>query len=210
LYAAGAVAAPGTTSPGDPCTTQTLATENDCTSITLPAVGPEGSTFLSTPILITVYNASSYPVFYTGLQFTDSSNNGIPGEYLADEMSTCLYSDGFVTYNGTLPAAEALGNMLGGGEIGAGSTDTYTVVFYAGTENTGCGTLSGNMIDAWATGGIANVDGGAAIAWPQSSPVSNAASLDNNAEGGSDTVSVTWTYSDTQVLPTTCGSLCAP
>src|ERR1035438_1142456 len=48
-----------------------------------------------------------------------------------------------VAWKGTVAADEALGNMAIGGSIAPTATDSYTAVFYAGDENTGCGNVSG-------------------------------------------------------------------
>jgi predicted ribosomally synthesized peptide with SipW-like signal peptide len=168
--------------------------------MTLPSVGPVGSTFISPAQLITITNNGSLTANEINLQVTDSPGNSA-GSALAKEMSLCLYSDNYIVFNGLLSADEALGNMAVTGSIAPGLTDTYTAVFYAGDEDTECGNVSGyqyNTVDAVGGGNpltpypvtSAQPDAGSPVGYSNLAPT-----LKSDAEGGTDTVSVTLTYS---------------
>jgi hypothetical protein len=171
---------------------------NGTPNMTLPSVGPVGSSFISPAQVITITNNGSLTASEINLQVTDSPGNS-DGTALAKEMSMCVYSDSYVLFNGPLAADEMLGNMAIVGTIAPGATDTYQAVFYAGDEPTGCGNVSGYQ---WAT---ADATSGPYTTYPvgasapdAGSPVgySNlAGTLQDDAEGGTDTVSVTITYS---------------
>ena len=170
--------------------------------LVLPAVGNVGSSFVSTPELITITNTGSLAASEINLQVTDSAtlaNNNITNSALASEMYLCLYSDSNIVFNGLLSADEALGNMAVGGTVPIGGTDTYTAVFYAGSEPTGCGNVSGyqyGTLDAAPGSSLTPypiLTGPDAGTPPGTSNLAPA--LNSNAEGGSDTVSVTVTYS---------------
>jgi hypothetical protein len=164
--------------------------------LVLPAVANVGSSFVSAPELITITNTGSLAASEINLQVTDSAtlaNNNVTNSALAGGMYACFYSDGAIVFNGLLSSVEGLGNMAVGGSVPIGRTDTYTVVFYAGSVDTGCGNV-----------GLA-AGASSYIYPPVNYPVqtvagtddlsTDAVSLGNTAEGGSDTVSVTMTYS---------------
>ena len=166
-------------------------------NMTLPSVGPVGSSFISPAQLITITNDGSLTANEINLKVTDVPGNSA-GSALASEMSLCLYSDNTVVFNGLLPADEALGDMQVAGTVLVGGTDTYTAVFYAGNEATGCGNVSGyqngaedagsNGLTPYPVTGTFTDDG-------TPTGTSNAQTLNTDSEGGSDTVSVTVTYS---------------
>jgi hypothetical protein len=207
LYAAGAVAAPGTTAPGDPCTSATLAPENDCTSITLPAVGPEGSTFDTTPLTaINIVNDGNIPVTEAAIQLTDSSGGTSADNTLASEMDICISSDpgsgvSYAPNDGLLDGATIVANgplstglaltpsvtLVGPTLAANGGTDEYQVDFYAGENSAECGTTWSNgphTADAWS-----------GTVYPAApGPWVTPASLTTPAEGGSVAVTVTFTY----------------
>jgi hypothetical protein len=202
LYAAGAVAAPGTAAPGDPCTTATLAPENDCTSITLPAVGPEGSTFDTPLTAIYIVNDGNIPVTEAGIQLTDNNPaGGSASAWLQDEMNICISSDpgsnpgAGIPDNATIVANGPLTTGLGltpsvtlvGPTLAANTgTDEYQVDFYAGENSAECGTTwstGPHTASAWSLAG-----------YPSVNPWVTPASLTSAAEGGSVAVTVTFTY----------------
>jgi hypothetical protein len=141
-------------------------------TLTLPAVTNVASSFMSTPELITINNSGSLPANEIQMQATNSGSSAV-----ASEMSMCLYSDGYVTYNGTIANFVAAGQFGWVGPVPAGGSDTYWVVFYAGSQATGCGN----------TTGIQNV------AYPVAGN-SNAGTLQNDSEGGSADVTITIIY----------------
>ena len=179
------------------------ATGNGTATISLPSVANAGSTFISPAQLITITNNGSLTATEINLKVTDSPTNspGLDnGGALATEMYLCLYSDSNILFNGLLSADEALGNMAVGGTVPIGGTDTYTAVFYAGNEPTGCGNVSGYQYGTLdAAPGTSLTPYPVTAAQPHAgTPVGNsnlAPALNSDAEGGSDTVSVTVTYS---------------
>ena len=169
-----------------------------CTSITLPAVGPVGSTFDSTPDHVTVDNTGSIPVSESGMQLTDTTS-GTSGNYLQDEMNVCIASDPgsggsgaggeTVVANGPLTTGLSLSpsvTLIGPTLAASGGTDEYNVDFYAGENSATCGTTwsdGGHTASAWSLAG-----------YPSVNPWVTPASLTTAAEGGSVTVTLTLTY----------------
>ena len=165
---------------------------NDCTSLTLPSVGPVGSTFDTTPpIPVTITNEGTIPVEETGLQLTDSTN-GTPGNYLQDEMNICISSDpgtgavgapyglldgAEIVANGPLTTGLALSpsvTLIGPTLAASGGTDEYQVDFYAGQNSAECGTTwsdGPHTASAWSGAG-----------YPSVNPWVTPASLQSNAE----------------------------
>jgi hypothetical protein len=179
-------------------------TGNGTPVISLPSVTNVYSTFMSTPELITITNNGSLTASEINLKVTDTpiNSSGLNnGGRLASEMYLCLYSDNNIVFNGPLSVDEALGNMaVGGTVLPNGGTDTYIAVFYAGNEPTGCGNVSGYQYGTLdAAPGTSLTPYPVTAAQPHAgTPVGNsnlAPALNSDAEGGSDTVSVTLTYS---------------
>jgi predicted ribosomally synthesized peptide with SipW-like signal peptide len=172
----------------------TATSGNGTTALTLPSVTNVGSSFISPAQLITITNNGSVTANEINLQVTDSGSSA-----LQTEMYLCLYSDSTIVFNGTVKADEALGNMAIGGSIAPSATDSYTAVFYAGDENTGCGNVSGYQY------GTVDATDGALTTWPAGATAPDAGSpvgysnlagtLSNDAQGGTDTVTITMSYS---------------
>jgi predicted ribosomally synthesized peptide with SipW-like signal peptide len=172
----------------------TATSGNNTTALTLPSVKNVGSTFISPAQLITIKNNGTVTANEINLQVTDSGSSA-----LQTEMYLCLYSDSTTVFNGTVKADESLGNMAVAGTVPAGGTDTYTAVFYAGDENTGCGNVSGyqyGTADAAPGSSLtpypvgATTNGGTPTGWSNL-----AGTLDNDAQSGTDTVTITVSYS---------------
>ena len=171
------------------------ASGNGTTTIGLPNVTNVGSSFMSTPDLITITNNGSLTANEINLQVTNSGSSA-----LNSEMYLCLYSDHAIVFNGLVSADEALGNMAVGGSVAPAGTDSYTAVFYAGNEPTGCGNVAGYQY-----GTVDDVGSAPLTTYPvpaaapdAGSPVGNsnlATTLQPDSESGTDTVSVTVTYS---------------
>ena len=117
------------------------ATGNGTPDLTLGSLGPTGSSFMTTPELITITNTGDIPATEVALKLSDTNNNAT----LQGDMWACLYSDGSsgggVFFNEPLTIVEGYGQAaIGHLVLAPGATDTYTVVYYAGpTEATGCG-----------------------------------------------------------------------
>jgi predicted ribosomally synthesized peptide with SipW-like signal peptide len=155
------------------CTTSA----DNCTTLTLDSVGPEGSTFDTPASLITITNTGSIPATEISMTISDTPVNSAGldnGGTLASEMGLCMYSDGAPVVNGDLSAVEGgspydLGDSLLAGTPG---TDSYSADFYAGEGSSECGaTAIGVATDTAATTPLTTL-----------------------AEGGSDTVSLAITY----------------
>ena len=113
-----------------PCTSASVG----CTSITLPTVGPVGSTFDSTPIPVTVTNTGSVPVTQMQVAVSDTNTNTT----MEQELGLCLYNSGAAQLNGLLTSLEGAPAALPG-TLAVGGSDTYSVDFYAGQASSQCG-----------------------------------------------------------------------
>jgi len=124
-----------------------------CNALTLPAFGPVGSTFATTPEVVTVTNSSPFPVTEESVALTDTNNNaGLRSDVWACFFApqTMATSNGqlalesgtnpwVVVANEPLSTVEAYGAMWTVDNLAPGGQDQYGVVFYAGDANTGCG-----------------------------------------------------------------------
>ncbi len=113
-----------------PCTSAAVG----CTSITLPTVGLVGSTFDSTPIPVTITNTGSVPVTDMQVAVSDTNTNTT----MEQELGLCLYNSGAAQLNGLLTSLEGTPSTLPG-SLPVGSSDTYSVDFYAGQSSSECG-----------------------------------------------------------------------
>jgi len=184
-------------------------------ALTLAPYGPVGSTFLSPIQTINVTNTGNIPVTEFTIQVSDTADNAAGGP-LSNEMSMCLTSDGYIMYNGTLADGEALITLdptppyilyPAGSPLGPNS-DQYTMQFYAGSEDTGCGTWSGwsswqlgdysaypvtGTQNVW-VGNVENALGHPNYVGTPTPGTSSAGTLNNDAEGGIDTVTFTFNF----------------
>jgi ABC-type antimicrobial peptide transport system permease subunit len=159
---------------------------NNTPNINLADVGPVPSTFSTGPTVITITNNGNIPVNEIALQMGDSNTNST----LQSEAWACFYSDGEILVNEPLTTVEGYGAATVAGLVAAsGGTDTYTLVIYAGSVDTGCGTpFTGFSGGAYTT--FRGYTGSApAFGANPSSP-----SLTNPAQGGTLTPSTTLTY----------------
>jgi predicted ribosomally synthesized peptide with SipW-like signal peptide len=161
------------------------ASGNNTPTITLPDEAPVGSTFATPPTVITITNNGNIPVSEIALKLADTNTNST----LQSEAWACFYSDGEILVNEPLTTVEGYGPATVGGGVAPGGTDTYTMIIYAGSIDTGCGAaFTGFSGGAYTTNetytGSAPTRGG--------NP--SAASLTNGAQGGTLTPSTTVTY----------------
>jgi hypothetical protein len=195
---------------------------NNSDTLTLAPVGAVGSSFVSTEQDITLTNNGDIPVTEFTIQVSDAPANSA-GTPLASEMSMCLTSDGYIMYNGPLRAPGGSSGFSAGASAGSEDlitldanppyvlapteTDHYTMMFYAGTEDTGCGTWSG--WSSWQNGDFSAypVTGTQGV-WSSNADIaptteydgtplagdSNASALNSDAEGGIDTVTFTFNF----------------
>ncbi len=181
------------------------ATGNGTSNLTLSSLGPTGSSFMTTPTLITITNNGNMTATGVALQLTDHNNNTT----LKDELWVCLHSNGGIffnnggiSFNERLTMVEGYGQVaIGNLALAPGATSSYTIVYYAGTsENTGCGNAF--------TGYHALVGGGyfgkysTSEPYPSGTTNSAATSLTNPAEGESITPTVTVSYLGSPTLGT--------
>lgn len=174
-----AVSAPGAT-----CTNSDA---SGCHSLALPDVGPVGSTFDSTPTVVTVQNTGNIPAFFSAIQISETHNGDTASAWLRNEMSICIKSTDpsgtWVEGNGPLTTATSLTPSVQEQPVKLmpGETATYQMEFYAG-EDSSCGTTTSDgptTKTRWE-----NVSG--AYATP--------ASLTNDAEGGVVTPTLTFSF----------------
>lgn len=162
----------------------TGASGNGSPNITLAPVGPVGSSFVTPATLITITNNGNIPVNEVALQFSDTHNNTT----LQSETWACFYSDGYLFVNEPLTTVEGYGSVEVAGTIAAGGTDSYTVVFYAGSTDGGCGAA----FTGYSGGAYTSAEGYSGAPAFGTNPT--AASLTNSAQGGVLTPSVTVSY----------------
>jgi hypothetical protein len=175
------------TSPGTDC----LYVSDNCHSLTMPAVGPVGSTFESNHRIITATNVGNIAVDST--RFSMDETNHFTADRkaaaLLAQTNVCIqstdYSGGpWTEGNGPLTAAIALGVNQNDVHLLPGDSITYSVDFYAGMNSSNC-----KAVHSEGTHTLAAWDGylGGAYTTP--------ASLTDAAQGG--VIIPTFTYSVT-------------
>jgi predicted ribosomally synthesized peptide with SipW-like signal peptide len=154
-------------------------------TLSLPAVGPVGSTFTMGPNEVQIDNIGNIPANEIKVQVTDANNN----QALHDGVFVCLYSNGYLLFNEPLTVAEGYGPIAVGTQL-VPPPDHYTLVVYAGGAYTGCGPTSTSIAGgAFQPGGPSY-----AGALPNLGTNPGAASLPNPAQGGTLIVKVTVSY----------------
>lgn len=125
-------------------------TNNDasgCHALSLPDVGPVGSTFDSTPTVVTITNTGTIPAFFDAIQMSETHNADTASVALRDGMNVCIKSTDpsgtWVEGNGPLTTATALNPTVKENPVKLmpGQTATYQIEFYAGQDSS-CGTIS--------------------------------------------------------------------
>lgn len=173
------VSAPGTSCPD---------ASYKCSSLTLPAVGPVGSTFETPATHVTVTNTGDIPSYFSAIQMSETDNGTTASVALRNSMNVCIHSNDpsgtWVEGNGPLTTATALNPTVGQNpvKVDPGASVSYWVDFYAG-QDSACGTEYSDgpsTTTAW-TGYL----GG---------PYHTPASLPANAQGGSVTPTLTFSF----------------
>lgn len=158
-----------------------------CQSLTLPDVGPVGSTFETPATHVFVTNKGDIPAFYDAIQITETDNGTNESAALKNQSNICIMSHDpsgtWVEGNGPLLTALALNPTVKQNpvQLNPGESGEYWVSMYAG-KNSACGTTvsdGSHTRDAW-TG----------LAGPYQTP----ASLTNAAQGGSITPVLTFSF----------------
>ena len=170
--------------PGTSCPNATY----KCAAITLPDVGPVGSTFETTPTHVYVTNTGNIPAYFAAIQMSETDTNSTHDAALRNAMNVCIHSTDpsgtWVEANGPLTVADALTPTVVENPVKVvpGQTVSYWVDFYAG-QDSACGTIysSGSHTTATWTGYL-----GHAYQTP--------ASLPQDAQGGSVTPTLTFSY----------------
>jgi hypothetical protein len=152
---------------------------------------------MTMPELITITNNGAMVATAIALQLTDQHNNSV----LAGETWACLYSNGSVLFNEPLITVEGYGHAaIGHLTLAPGATDTYTVVYYAGsTEDTGCSKAFTGYLAGPYDGYSGQYNASESYRTGTTNPA--AASLTNGAEGGTLAPTVTVTYTGTVAQP---------
>jgi hypothetical protein len=168
------------------------ATGNGTPNIALGSLGPTGSSFMTAPTLITITNNGTLAASEVALQLSDQNNNNLS---LEGETWACLYSNGSVFVNEPLTTVKGYGQVaIHNLTLAPGATDSYTVVYYAGSrENTGCG----RAFTGYSATPHNRYHGhhNSSEPFPTGRTNSAAASLTNPAEDGTITPTVTVTFS---------------
>src|ERR1035438_1631401 len=110
-------------------------------SITFAPQAPVASSFVTAPQLITIYNNGNVTATEISMKLTDPYNvANLPSAALDSQTWVCMYSDGELAFNEPMTTVEGYGSVvIGAQNIAPQATDTYTVVFYAGSADSGCG-----------------------------------------------------------------------
>jgi hypothetical protein len=164
----------------------------DGKSVTMPAVGPTGSTFESTQQLVTVKNKGNIPATFDSFQMSATPSGNANDNALFAQTNVCIRTtdpasvvDGgtWTEGNGPLSAAVTLNPTVKENPVvlHPGETMTFSVDFYAGKDSI-CGTT---YSDGPSTAAI----------WQGylGGPYHTPASLTNAAQGGTITPTLTFT-----------------
>jgi predicted ribosomally synthesized peptide with SipW-like signal peptide len=160
-------------------------------SITFTPQPPVASSFVTAPQLITIYNNGNVTATEISMKLTDPINvANLPSAALDSQTWVCMYSDGELAFNEPMTTVEGYGSVVIGAQtIAPQATDSYTVVFYAGSADSGCGpTFTGISGDTYTSFE-------AYSGTPALGVNSGAASLNSAAEGGTITPTFTVSYS---------------
>jgi hypothetical protein len=161
-----------------------------CTSLTLPNVGPVGSTFETAPTIITMQNTGNIPATFANIQMSETHDAGsAASNAMTNETSVCIMSTDnsggpWVESNVPLSAAVAVQPTVVENPVvlQPGETATYSVNFYAGRDSR-CGTV-------YSVGSHTEAGWESYFTHPYQTP----ASLTNDAQGGSVTPTLTFSF----------------
>jgi predicted ribosomally synthesized peptide with SipW-like signal peptide len=163
-------------------------------SITFAPQAPVASSFVTAPQLITIYNNGNVTATEISMKLTDPYNVANAASAALDSQTwVCMYSDGELAFNEPMTTVEGYGSVVIGAQtIAPQATDSYTVVFYAGSADSGCGpTFTGISGDTY-TNFEAYTPPNPALG---TNPDPLALPLTSAAEGGTITPTFTVSYS---------------
>lgn len=164
---------------------------SNCQSLTLPAVGPVSSTFETPKTVITMTNTGNIPAHFSAIQIGQSHDGTVAANNaLLNETYVCIqstdYSGGpWTEGNGPLTTAVALTPTVAENDVtlAPGATATYSMDFYAGKDSGACNPVSSDGSHTKAAWD--GYDGG---------PYHTPASLNDDAQGGVVTPTLTFSY----------------
>jgi predicted ribosomally synthesized peptide with SipW-like signal peptide len=168
------------------------ASGNGSSAIVFPSVAPVGSSFVDVDT-VTITNSGNIPVNEVAIQLTDANNNST----MESEIFACIYGDGNLFANEPLTTIEGYDQAAVLGSIGVGDTDTYTVVFYAGAPDGGCGpdySGVGGPYGGYPSSYAAAEDYTGSPAFGNNTDPLAVAGLTNPAEGGTVNPTLTFSY----------------
>jgi hypothetical protein len=162
----------------------------DGKSVTLPAVGPTGSTFESAHHIVKITNNGNIPVTSDAIQMSESHVGTANNNALFAQTNVCIqstdYSGGpWTEGNGPLSAAVALNPTVKQNPVvlQPGHSLTFSVDFYAGQDSSYCN-------EVWCDGPTTEGIWAGYLGGPYHTP----ASLTNAAQGGVITPTLTFSF----------------
>ena len=162
----------------------------DGKSVTLPPVGPTGSTFESDHHIITITNLGNIPATADAIQMTESHVGTANNNALFAQTNVCIQSTDasggpWTEGNGPLATAVALNPTVKQNPVvlQPGQSMTFSVDFYAGQDPSYCNPISSDGSHTRA-------------AWDgyNGGPYHTPASLTNAAQGGTITPTLTFSF----------------
>jgi hypothetical protein len=159
-----------------------------CGAITLPDVGPVGSTFETPATHVYVTNTGNIPAYFSAIQMSSTDANSAADAALRNAMDVCIHSQDpsgtWVEGNGPLTVADALNPTVVENpvKVEPGQTVSYWVSFYAG-QDSACGA-------EYSDGPHTSANWAGYLGHPYQTP----ASLPQQAQGGSVTPTLTFSY----------------
>ncbi len=194
-----------------PCNTKDSATTAGCTSLTLPDVGPFGSTFKSPQYVVYVTNTGNIPAYFDAFQLSVTTDGSDASNYLRNETNVCLMSTdpsgSWVEGNGPLTTALALTPTVKENPVKVVPNQTvrYSAIFYAGQDTAAPSGQTTSSDGVYTSGGTATAGCGQIVsdgsltraAWEGQDGYSGyktPASLTNDAQGGVITPTVTFSF----------------
>jgi hypothetical protein len=116
------------------------ASTSQCTSVTLPVVGPVGSTFVSPQDVVYVTNTGNIPAYFDAFQLSVATDGASASTYLRNQTNVCLMSTdptgSWVEGNGPLTTAISLTPTVQENPVKVVPNQTvkYSAIFYAGKD----------------------------------------------------------------------------
>lgn len=126
--------------------------DSHCHALTLPAVGPVGSTFETAATQVVMTNTGDIPATFDAIQISEIHGTADASFYFRNQMNICIQgrdaSNGtgpnWVEGNGPLTTAIALHPTVPQNPVvlAPGQTAKFWMSFYAGKDSSRCGTIT--------------------------------------------------------------------